>query len=259
MNQNRRYFVAIAAVGAIVLSACGDGNAAPVLDPDQPTVSASPVTTVATDLTVDDTPVVTEPLASPVGTILADIPDEMREAVGPVDVVGDALPILETDVVSADPAVGKQAPTLLGLNFDGEPVRVDAAQDGATLVVFLAHWCPHCNAEVPVLLNINSQGLFPNDLKVVAVSTAANNTRPNFPPAQWLENFNWPFDVIADGVAVETDEDGNERPVLIAANAMGVSGFPFSVLISADGTVAARWSGEHSAEEILDLIKTNLN
>jgi len=38
--------------------------------------------------------------------------------------------------------------------------------------VFLAHWCPHCNREIPELNAWRDSGEVPADLQVVAVTTA---------------------------------------------------------------------------------------
>ena len=46
-----------------------------------------------------------------------------------MDVVGGSLPVLDTDVVAADPAVGTPAPVIVGVDFNGVPMRIDAAQD----------------------------------------------------------------------------------------------------------------------------------
>ena len=166
-----------------------------------------------------------------------------------MQVIGEPLPPLETEVVADDVAVGRAAPVLIGENFAGETVRVDPA--APTMVVFLAHWCPHCNAEVPRLNELRDADRFPADLDIVAVSTAPDPGRPNFPPSDWITDVDWTYPVIADGVDMA-------RQRFIAADAYGVSGFPFVVLLNADGTVAARWSGEHETDEIIDLIETNL-
>ncbi|NCZ56650.1 MAG: hypothetical protein EBY86_08450 [Acidimicrobiia bacterium] len=51
------------------------------------------------------------------------------------------------------------------------------------LLVFLAHWCPHCQAEVPVLVKWNQSMLVPDNLDVIAVATGTDETAPNYPPS----------------------------------------------------------------------------
>ena len=68
----------------------------------------------------------------------------------------------------------------------------------------------------------------------------------------------WPVDgeiyaqiLIADGVDMQ-------RQTFIAADAYGLSGFPFITLIGSDGNVLARWSGEMDKDDFLQKIEDNL-
>lgn len=154
----------------------------------------------------------------------------------PVDVGGTALlPLLDE---AADPAVGRTAPSLSGATFDGRPISVTPGSDGDTLLVFLAHWCPHCNAEIPVLLAWQAAGGVPDGLSVVGISTAVSAERPNYPPSEWIAAKGWTWPVLADSVQQD------------AAAAYGVSGYPFLVIVGSDGTVKARTSGEKSLESL---------
>jgi len=136
-----------------------------------------------------------------------------------------------------DPARGVVAPQLTGSRFDGSGITV-APTGNPTLVVFLAHWCPHCNAEIPRLIEWKESGKMPANLQVVGVSTGARNDQPNWPPSQWLVEKKWPWDAMADS------EDQ------LAAVALGVSGYPGLVLLDGDGKVLARRSGEASINEL---------
>lgn len=154
----------------------------------------------------------------------------------PVVVTGTALlPLLDE---YADPAVGQTAPSLTGATFDGSPITVTPGADGDTLLVFLAHWCPHCNAEIPVLLDWQAAGGVPDGLSVVGISTAVSAERPNYPPSEWIAAKGWTWPVLADSVQQD------------AAAAYGVSGYPFLVIVGSDGTVKARTSGEKSLEAL---------
>ena len=135
----------------------------------------------------------------------------------------------------ADPALGTTAPTLSGSDFSGATVRVEPAK-GPVMLVFLAHWCPHCNREVPELVALGSRGDLPESLQIIGVTTAAAPERDNYPPSEWIESRGWTYPVIAD------DEDNT------AALAFGLSGFPYTVLIDTDGSVVDRWSGELGQE-----------
>ena len=159
------------------------------------------------------------------------------EQVRPVQVDGDPLPALGA---GADPAVGTPAPRLSGAGFDGQPVSI--TNDGeAKVVMFVAHWCPHCRREVPAVTEWVQSGRQPDDVQLYAVSTATSADRPNYPPSAWLEEERWPAPVLADDAAGS------------AASAYGLPGFPYFVAIDADGNVAARMSGELSEGQLAAL------
>jgi cytochrome c biogenesis protein CcmG/thiol:disulfide interchange protein DsbE len=248
-RASRSRLAAALAALALVAAACGDDEADTATPP---TVDTAADDTAADDTAADDTS--DDPAAGegPDATVPADLPEELRGQIGPLEVVGAPLPPLEPGVsIADDPARGMVAPVLVGENFAGDTVRVDPAADGPTLVLFLAHWCPHCNSEVPRVNELRDAGSLPADLDVVAVSTAVDPTRPNFPPADWLDRLDWTFPVIADGVDMQAGR-------FIGTSAYGVTGFPFATLVGSDGEVLARWSGEHSTDELLGLITSNL-
>ena len=150
---------------------------------------------------------------------------------------GEALPLLPED--GNDPAVGKAAPTLTGYDLAGRPATIDPGSDGkATMVVFLAHWCPHCNYEIPVLNEWKEKGLMPPNIRVVGVTTGSREDQANWPPSKWLVAKKWAFDQFADSEKQE------------AAAAYGVGGYPFLVFIDAAGNVSSRGSGEIPIEDI---------
>lgn len=131
---------------------------------------------------------------------------------------------------SADPAVGQPAPVVTGVNFDGDPVTIGGS--GPEIVAFVAHWCPHCQNEVPELVQAGNSPDWPDNVEVVAVASATSDNRDNYPPSAWLARENWQWDVLAD------DADS------AASQAYGLSGFPFLVFLDADGNVALRTAGE---------------
>jgi len=153
----------------------------------------------------------------------------------PVQAEGEMLSRLEDP--DNDPARGKIAPVVNGFGFDGAPLTITPTGK-PMLVVFLAHWCPHCNAEIPRLIEWKDSGAMPADLGVVGVSTGARDDAPNWPPSQWVVDKAWPWPVMAD------NEDQN------AALAYGVSGYPGLILLNGDGKVLARRSGEAGIDEL---------
>lgn len=158
----------------------------------------------------------------------------------PVTVEGTALPALPES--GDDPAVGETAPTLVGSTFTGEDITIGGDTGQPTLIAFVAHWCPHCQAEVPRLVEWRADGTIPEDVRLVAVATGTDENQPNYPPQDWLEGEDWPDDVLADS------------PGSDAAEAYGLDAYPYFVALNADGTVAARGSGELDQQGIEDLV-----
>jgi thiol-disulfide isomerase/thioredoxin len=141
-----------------------------------------------------------------------------------------------------DPAIGQPIPAVVGESFDGTPVSI--TNDGrAKVIFFIAHWCPHCQAEVPVITAWLASGVRPSNVDLYAVSTAVSSDQPNYPPSAWLTREKWPIVTLADDSASS------------AANAFGLTGFPFFVVVHADGTVAVRASGELSVAQLNALVQ----
>lgn len=154
---------------------------------------------------------------------------------------GDPLPQLPD--AGDDPAVGMLAPSIVSERAEGQ-VRLEPGPGGEpTMVVFLAHWCPHCQAEVPRLAELDAEGVF-DDIRVVNVLTATTPERDNYPPSAWLDREG------LEGERLFDDEQGT-----VAAN-YGLSGLPFIVFLDADGNVVERVSGEQPAEVIESAVAT---
>ena len=145
---------------------------------------------------------------------------------------GSAIPELE----GLETAVGVAAPQASGVDFRGEPVTL--LEPGVpTVIGFFTHWCPHCQTEVDQLSkHLNATGL-PDDVNVVAVSTAVDSTRPNFPPSAWFESEAWPGRVLSDDAQNSV------------ARSYGLSGFPFWAIVDADGMLVTRSAGGIGPDE----------
>ena len=157
----------------------------------------------------------------------------------PVAVSG--TPLRQFAGTGADSAVGTPAPRLRGSTFAGRPVAI--VDDGRPkLVLFVAHWCPHCQHEVPVLASwLRSRGK-PAGVDLYAVATGTTPDRPNYPPSAWLQREGWTVTTMAD--------DDNQT----AADAFGLSAYPFFVAVDGSGKVVARTSGELSISSLEKLI-----
>ena len=144
---------------------------------------------------------------------------------------------------SVDPtAAGFDAPIVVGQDFDGEEVRIE--NDGrAKAIVFLAHWCPHCQAEVPRVQAWLDETGGVEGVDIYSVSTSMNSGQPNFPASDWLDREAWTPPLI---------RDDSDNTVLIAH---GRGGFPFWVFVDANGKVALRVSGETQIAELESIMQ----
>jgi cytochrome c biogenesis protein CcmG/thiol:disulfide interchange protein DsbE len=158
----------------------------------------------------------------------------------PVVVAGDPLPDLPANG-NNDLAVGMKLPDIRGKTFAGDDLAIVA--DGTPKVIFfVAHWCPHCQREVPLIVDWIKQSGEPQGVGLYAVATSTTPQRPNYPPSSWLKREGWPVPTIAD------DQKST------AAGAAGLTGFPFFVVTKGDGTVVARYSGEQTVTQLEQMV-----
>lgn len=148
---------------------------------------------------------------------------------GDPTVTGDSLPFF-TDTAN-DEAVGLPAPEVEGADFNGNSVTI--TNDGrAKAIGFFAHWCPHCQVEVPRVTEWLAAGGGVEGVDMYSVATSMNSARENFPSSEWLERENWTVPVIAD------DQEGTVHL------SYGGGGFPYWVFVDAEGNVVARTAGQ---------------
>jgi thiol-disulfide isomerase/thioredoxin len=103
------------------------------------------------------------------------------EETRPVNVSGSLPPYGGPS--STDAAVGQAVPVIRGQSFNG--ARVVIEPDGHPMVIVVAaHWCPHCQAELPKLAGYLQQHPASPDVEVVVVATDTSSSRPNYPPSQ---------------------------------------------------------------------------
>ncbi|HEX9635610.1 MAG TPA: TlpA disulfide reductase family protein [Candidatus Limnocylindria bacterium] len=166
-------------------------------------------------------------------------PAGVAEPAGQVTISGEPLPALVDP--AADPAVGQQLPTLSGIGLDGQPIAV-GPDGGPMAIVVLAHWCAHCQAELPGLVQLIAQGGVPEGVTVVGVSTAIDALRPNYPPSAWFEREGWAQPTLIDDASST------------ALHALGLSSFPGFVFVDAQGAVALRLTGEIGTDRFGQLL-----
>jgi thiol-disulfide isomerase/thioredoxin len=154
--------------------------------------------------------------------------------------VGDVPSLPLFTGASVDPAVGRPIPEARGTDFDGSTVAIE--HDGRPKVLlFVAHWCPHCQAEVPVVQAWLDAGRLDPAVDLISVATGIDPVLPNYPPDAWLEREHWSPPVLVDG----------DQAV---ATSYGLKSFPYWVVVDAAGKVAARTSGELSADQLDALV-----
>lgn len=234
--------------GAVALVGCSSGGGSDAVPTSTATTSVVS-TTVSEAATVETIAAV--PLDPPTAT-LPQLDPSMEGGWRPVDVVGDALPQMPVDG-SADPAIGLPLPVLTGYDVDGNVIRIDPANQGKTMIVGLAHWCAHCNREVPVINELQANTALPSDLNVVAVLTGSNPKRPNWPPVEWIKGMKWPYPAMVDGVTV-VPVDGKDEAVPVSMWYYGFQGFPTVLLVDEKGIVVTRWGGEAGYDEIIERV-----
>jgi thiol-disulfide isomerase/thioredoxin len=157
-------------------------------------------------------------------------------------ILGDALPAMPDapGIVSNDAAVGTAIPTVEGKSFDGSAVTIKSGE--RQLLIFAAHWCPHCQNEIPKVVQWRKSDVIPRDIKVTLISTYVIPERGNYPPASWLTEAEFKDPTMADTTSNRV------------AHAFGVAGFPTLIAVNADGTVAMRGSAELGQTEIEQLV-----
>ena len=156
-------------------------------------------------------------------------------AYGEVTVEGNSLPFFESG--SADPAVGLTAPTVSGEDWEGNEYTI--GPDGrAKIVVMLAHWCPHCQREVPVVQDWIDAGEVPEGVDIYGTTVLTNRVRDGdtWPPQDWLEDEGWTSPTIMD------DQSGS------IVEAYGMTGTPTYVVLGPDNENLGRLSGEIGLE-----------
>lgn len=236
-----RRAIAGLAGAALVAAACGSAPEPAGPGAIVPTTSTPIPEVEGTEESVPTTGVTTTTTAAG-GTTQAEEPvPTVAEALeyGVVEVSGAPLPRNQNQ--EDDPALGMPIPDLRGTDFDGNPVEI-VADGTAKLIVFLAHWCPHCQREVPAVRDWLAGFGMPSDVSIHSVATGIDPLRPNYPPSEWLEREEWPVPVIVDDAATT------------AAIAFGLDAYPYWVLAYDDGTLAGRGAGAVPPEVLSNIV-----
>ena len=179
--------------------------------------------------------------AAGIALTVTDEPTPEQTETAAVQIDGSTLPASPREPGDADPAIGMAAPTATGSDFAGRSVDL-LNEDGGTVMVFLAHWCNVCRAEVPVIVDTLSPEALPDGVKLIGVPTSTNNGQPNYPPSAWLEREEWPFPVLVDSAEYDLGQ------------AYGIGAFPAFVVVGPDGDVRFRAAGALTPEQLDQVI-----
>jgi thiol-disulfide isomerase/thioredoxin len=167
----------------------------------------------------------------------------LAEVAGPVTLEGEPIPVPVPDESGVpDPAVGLPSPVITALDYADEPFTI-GEPGRAQVLVFLAHWCPVCDQELPTLRSIVAAGGVPDSIDLVLVTTGLDPGRPNWPPQRWLA------DAGLGGVTTVRDDVGD--PIM---RAYGLRAYPAWAVIDAEGALVARRQGLLDAIGVAQLL-----
>jgi thiol-disulfide isomerase/thioredoxin len=155
--------------------------------------------------------------------------DESSAETGDPIITGSALPLAVEN--QSDAGIGLRIPAVTGADFEGNPVTIDPDDGRIKVVLFIAHWCPFCQAEVPLVQDSIAAGALPAEIDFYSVATGISPTRENYPPSAWLEREEWNLPVIVDDAASTI------------ANSFGLTAYPFWVFVDDQGNVMGRVTG----------------
>ena len=159
--------------------------------------------------------------------------------VASVTLSGWPLPVFQG---SPDQAIGARAPAISTKTTLDETVKLNPADGIARVIGFFAHWCPHCQREIPRITAWLDEKNLPNRVEVIIISSAVDSTAPNYPPSAWLRREGWQGPILVDNAATDI------------ATGYGLSGFPYWVVLGGEGKVITRTHGALSDAEFSSLV-----
>lgn len=189
--------------------------------------------------------------AAPSSDTSSDAPaDAPAATVGPISFGGETIPEVDTVIFEGetlppagggdDPAVGTLAPVVTATNLStGQPITLGPGQ--ARVIGFFAHWCPHCQDELPEVTEWLATNELPPNTEFVAVSTVVDEGRGNYPPSAWFADVGFRSSVIVDDA---------QNSLL---SGFGFTGFPAFIAIDSSGAVVARAGGNIGTEGLAEL------
>jgi thiol-disulfide isomerase/thioredoxin len=143
------------------------------------------------------------------------------------------------------PAQRQPAPALSGTDMiTGQQVNLADMKGKPTMVVAWAHWCPHCQKELPQIQQVSQDTK--DKYNFITFTTSAQ-------PGQGPEGYQDPqqfIDTVGLTIPVIDDADGS------IAKAWGVQGFPSIWVLDSQGRIAEKASGEQGKQKLLDMLNS---
>ena len=120
--------------------------------------------------------------------------------------------------------VGSEAPAFTAETVGDGEISVGGGSAGATMLVFFATWCPHCNNEAPITSDL--EGRY-EDLRVVMIGIDSEDD------PEKVREFVERYDIVGPAVY---------QPSL--GSTYQVSGYPTTYVLDGNDTIVAVHSGE---------------
>ena len=131
-------------------------------------------------------------------------------------------------------AVGEEVPSFAAPGLDGGTVSWDDYRGDPTVLIVWASWCPHCQAELPVLVPAAQAR---EGIEVVSVTTAIGQSPGQTPPGFLAD----------EGLTLTTAVDDAQSTLM---QGLGVGSFPTVYYVGPDGAVVNVAVGETSEADI---------
>ena len=141
------------------------------------------------------------------------------------------------DTLVSSPLIGKQAPSIAGVDLEGRPISLASLRGRYVLVNFYASWCPPCRTESPQLQAFAFS--HPANQRVAVLGVVFSDAAGNARSFEHEVGATWPSVM-----------DPNGR----AAIAYGVNDPPQSFLVAPDGKVVQRILGGVTANGLDQLV-----
>ncbi len=147
-------------------------------------------------------------------------------------------------------AQGGPAPDFTFPNTDNQPYTLSAQKGKVVLIEFMAPWCPHCQADVPIFNELNAK-YKDKGVDVIGVSASSRGIDNESPIAM-------------DDLVKFRDQFKAEVPLLFdpelkAANAYGVEYYPTVYIIDKSGNIFGKYLAQEEVPLTAELLGAEID